>query len=139
MRYLKAVLIILLISSCSALTNGVLGRIPNYDNNEYQQAVEIQVLMTEAEEFCDRSRKDFRAKIDETNHHLKVLNLYSNGLAYNKPITSQIELIQKNITELNSRLNQGTISQTYCLEKVKNLELMSDILRKSIVEKKHEE
>ncbi|MCE3254657.1 MAG: hypothetical protein K0R25_151 [Rickettsiaceae bacterium] len=139
MRHIKITLLIFFLSSCNALTSGILGRIPTYDNNEYQQVVELQVLASEAEEFCDRPIKDFRGKIDEINHRLKVLDLYSKGLEYNEPIISQIELIEQNVSELDSRLNHKKISKTYCREKTKNLELMFDILRQSVGEKKHAE
>ncbi len=116
--------------------SGITGNFSHFDPSEYYQTVELQVAVSDAKNLCDQPPEKIKNQVAEINKRLAVLELYSSGRPYNEPTVTQVSAMKESANNLLMKLNQGAISSDYCLKKTTNLEVLSDLLRKSVGEKK---
>lgn len=111
--------------SSNALVNGVLGRYPHFDSNEYALSVGL--------EYVAKLTKNDRNNIPNVLSRTDELTLYVSGRPYNEKLTHQLELLHKVTLELDTR-ERGTveISKAYYQTKTDDIIKLTDDIRKTI-------
>lgn len=133
MKVVQILLMLLIVSGCSLLKDGLFSKSHDLDSNEYYQSVELQFFISDAKDSCGKFQ-DIKAKIAVINKRLRILNLYISGKSHNRSVLQQTNLMINSLNKIQNKINKkGRIGETYCIEKLRNLELMSDTLRKSII------
>jgi len=110
--------------SPKVVIDGVLGRYPHFDSNEYNRAVNVEI---EAKNLA----KD-PASISIFISDVDNLRLYVAGRPYNERIIKEIDLLEKVTKELQVRLEKGKPSPAYITNKCDDIVELSDNIRKSI-------
>jgi len=110
--------------SPKVVLDGVLGRYPHYDSNEYNRAVNVEI---EAKNLA----KD-PAGVSIFLSDVENLRLYVAGRPYNERIIKEIDLLEKVSKELQVRLEKGKPSPAYITNKCEDIVILSDNIRKSI-------
>ena len=110
--------------SPKVVIDGVLGRYPHFDSNEYNRAVNVEI---EAKNLA----KD-PASISIFISDVDNLRLYVAGRPYNERIIKEIDLLEKVTKELQVRLEKGKPSPAYVANKCDDIVELSDNIRKSI-------
>jgi hypothetical protein len=110
--------------SPKVVLDGVLGRYPHYDSNEYNRAVNVEI---EAKNLA----KD-PAGVGIFLSDVENLRLYVAGRPYNERIIKEIDLLEKVSKELQVRLEKGKPSPAYITNKCEDIVILSDNIRKSI-------
>jgi len=110
--------------SPKVVLDGVLGRYPHYDSNEYNRAVNVEI---EAKNLA----KD-PAGVGIFLSDVENLRLYVAGRPYNERIIKEIDLLEKVSKELQVRLEKGKPSPAYITNKCDDIVELSDNIRKSI-------
>jgi len=120
---------LLCLAGCKTLNpkvmmDGVLGRYPHFDSNEYNRAVNIEI---EAKNLAN-NLDSIRVFISDVDN----LRLYVTGRPYNERVTKEIDLLEKVTKELQVRLEKSKPSQAYITNKCDDIVELSDNIRKSI-------
>jgi len=110
--------------SPKVVIDGVLGRYPHFDSNEYNRAVNVEI---EAKNLA----KD-PASVGILISDVDNLRLYVAGRPYNERIIKEIDLLEKVTKELQVRLEKGKPSPAYITNKCDDIVELSDNIRKSI-------
>ena len=110
--------------SPKVVIDGVLGRYPHFDSNEYNRAVNVEI---EAKNLA----KD-PASVGILISDVDNLRLYVAGRPYNERIIKEIDLLEKISKELQIRLDKGKPSPAYITNKCDDIVELSDNIRKSI-------
>ena len=110
--------------SPKVVIDGVLGRYPHFDSNEYNRAVNVEI---EAKNLA----KD-PASVGILLTDVENLRLYVAGRPYNERIIKEIDLLEKVSKELQVRLDKGKPSPAYITNKCDDIVELSDNIRKSI-------
>lgn len=110
--------------SPKVVIDGVLGRYPHFDSNEYNRAVNVEI---EAKNLA----KD-PASVGILISDVDNLRLYVAGRPYNERIIKEIDLLEKVTKELQVRLEKGKPSPAYVANKCDDIVELSDNIRKSI-------
>jgi len=116
----------------AVIIDGVLGHYPHYDAQEYNRAVDIEIVAKYLA-INQPISKGSSLVLDGLVDKISDVELYASGRPYNKRILHQIELLKKVTVELQEReRNETTISGKYYDKKMELIVKLADTLRTTI-------
>ena len=122
----------LVLTGCSTLVDGILGRYHNYDPVQYKLTVDLVVASRNIEPSCSNTnaaRTAANIVKDKANYYID----YTAGRQYNK---KENELATKLYNLATDTAKRETMSLFFCKERAKNLVSAAEVIRSVSGEKK---
>ena len=132
MKKIIAIVSLVMLTGCSTLVDGVLGKYHNYDAVEYNLSVDLVVRSRGIEPRCSDTASA-KKEIHDLGQRVDYFVAYTEGRQYNKRTNELAKKMKDMVIDTEKR---DIMSPFFCRERAKNIVKAAEIIRSSSGEKR---